>query len=75
MDQKETQAYIELRINECDLDITRLNNELQIVKSEPRSKANMDYIARLLHKREVYEAKKNAYMDIWTRLEGLRDGD
>ena len=74
MDQKIIN-YIEKRINECDIRIRHLNEEMSEAKLDKPSKENMEFLHKLLHMRKTSEAVKNAYMDIWTRMEGLKDDD
>ena len=74
MDQ-EIINYVEKRINECDIHIRHHNEEISEAKLDKPSKENMEFLHKLLQMRKTAEAVKNAYMDIWTRMEGLKDDD
>jgi len=74
MDQK-VMSYIETRINECNIHIRHLNEEMSEAKLDKPTKENMEFIYKLLQLRKTSEAVKNAYMDIWARMEGLKDDD
>lgn len=74
MDQKIIN-YVEKRINECDIHIRQHNEEITEAKLGKPSKENMEFLHKLLQMRNTEEAVKNAYMDIWARMEGLKDDD